>query len=361
MDSGEPGNKVADLANPDKIVSGSNVFTVPAGTVLGAGTDYAVVFSISGNWNLGGTYSRREDSGSQSDWSIEDTYYNLVGSVFTAPLGRFSVMIRLNGIVRQPPSDDATLSALRLTVAGGGDVDLDPAFTADGLEYTTLVPNRVASITLDASANHPGAGLKFLDGKELELTDMDPDTGGFQAGLLVGENVFKVQVEAENGEKRIYTVNVTRQGGSLTLELHAIAADDVVNAREKADGFAITGHAGTMEMNGMDSISVTVDIGSETLTAATDSNGEWSVNVPPDADYISEPGVTVTVNASGPHLSTAPELTRDLKVDLTPPALVSVVVDGDRLTLTFDEALAERAVSPDNFSVSVNGEVLSGR
>ena len=361
MDSGEPGNKVADLANPDKIVSGSNVFTVPAGTVLGAGTDYAVVFSISGNWNLGGTYSRREDSGSQSDWSIEDTYYNLVGSVFTAPLGRFSVMIRLNGIVRQPPSDDATLSALRLTVPGGGDVDLDPAFTADGLEYTTLVPNRVASITLDASANHPGAGLKFLDGKELELTDMDPDTGGFQAGLLVGENVFKVQVEAENGEKRIYTVNVTRQGGPLTLELHAIAADDVVNAREKADGFAITGHAGTMEMNGMDSISVTVDIGSETLTAATDSNGEWSVNVPPDADYISEPGVTVTVNASGPHLSTAPELTRDLKVDLTPPALVSVVVDGDRLTLTFDEALAERAVSPDNFSVSVNGEVLSGQ
>ena len=361
MNSGEPGDKVADLINPDSIVAGSNVFSVPSGTVLSAGTDYAVVFSISGNWNLGGTYSRREDSGSQSDWSIEDTYYNLVGSGYTAPLGRFSLMIRVNGVVTQPPSDDATLGGLTLIDTGDGAVELDPAFTADKLEYSALVPTDVTSITLDATANHSGAALKFMNGKELDLTDMDPDTEGFQVALMVGENIFKVQVEAENGEKRIYTVNVTRQGAPISLSLDTIAADGIVNSREKADGFTVSGFAEDDEMGGMSAISVTVDIGDETLTATTDASGEWSVTVPPDADYISEPGVSVTVNAIGPHMSTAPELTRDLNVDLTPPALVSAVVDENLLTLTFDESLAERAVSPGVFSVSVNGEVLSGQ
>ena len=361
MDSGEPGHKLADLGNPDSIVVGNNVFAAPAGTVLSAGTDYAVVLSSSDNWYLGGTYSRREDSGSRSGWSIEDTYYNLVASVYTAPAGRFSLMIRVNGIITQPPSDDATLRGLTVTDSDGGTAELDPAFSADKTDYTTLVPRDVTSITLDADANHPGAGLKFMDGKELDITDMDPDTEGFQVALVVGENLFKVQVEAENGKKLIYTVNVTRQGGPISLSLGPIASDGVVNIREKADGFTLAGDAEIDEMGGESAITVTVEIGDETLTGAADATGIWSVSVPPDAEYISEPGVSVTVNASGPHLSVAPEMIRELKVDLTPPALESAVVDENRLTLTFAESLAERGVSPGVFSVSVNGEVRPGR
>ena len=361
MDSGEPGHKLADLGNPDSIVVGNNVFAAPAGTVLSAGTDYAVVLSISDNWYLGGTYSRREDSGSRSGWSIEDTYYNLVGSVYTAPAGRFSLMIRVNGIITQPPSDDATLSGLTLTDSDGGAVELDPAFSADKTDYTTLVPRDVTSITLDASANHPGAGLKFMDGKELDITDMDPDTEGFQAALVVGENLFKVQVEAENGKKLIYTVNVTRQGAPISLSLETIASDGVVNIREKKDGFTLAGDAEIDEMGGESAITITVGIGDETLTATTDATGVWSVSVPPDAEYISEPGVSVIVNAAGPHASVAPEMIRELKVDLTPPALESAVVDENRLTLAFAEPLAERGVSPGVFSVSVNGEIQPGQ
>ncbi len=361
MASGEPGDKLADLDNPGSIVVGNNVFSAPAGTVLSAGTEYAVVLSISGNWYLGGTQSRREDRGSQSGWSIEDTYYNLLGSVYSAPLGRFSLMIRVNGIITQPPSDDATLSGLTLTDSDGGAIELDPAFSADKTDYTTLVPRDVTSITLDASANHPGARLKFMNGKGLDITDMDPGTEGFQVALVVGDNIFKVQVEAENGNKRVYTVNVTRQGGPISLSLGPIASDGVVNIREKADGFTLAGDAESDEMGGESVITVTVDIGDETLAATTDATGVWSVTVPPDAEYISEPGVSVTVNAVGPHSSVAPEMIRELKVDLTPPALESAVVDESRLTLAFAEPLAERGVSPGVFSVSVNGEVQPGQ
>ena len=361
MRSGELHTKVADLINPQSITFGSNIFSAPEGTSLSAGTSYAVVFSITGNWNLGGTYSGSEDPDSQSDWSIEDTYYNLVGSEYTAPLGRFSLMIRVDGVITLPPSDDATLSGLTLTDTGAGnDIELDPTFASDELEYTTLVPTGIETITMDANANHVGAMLEYMNGKEGMLSDMDPDTEAFQVGLMVGANPLKVRVEAENGMKQIYTVIVTRQGLPLTLVLDTIAGDDVVNISEKADGFAISGNARSDKMGSMEGTSVTVDIGSGTLTATTDSAGDWSVEVPSAAEYLSEPGVTVTVNASGTNLTDAPEVTRELAVDLTPPALESAMVEGDRLTLTFDEPLAERAVSPGAFSVSVNGEIQSG-
>ena len=361
MRSGELHTKVADLINPHSITFGSNIFSAPEGTSLSAGTSYAVVFSITGNWNLGGTYSGSEDPDSQSDWSIEDTYYNLVDSEYTAPLGRFSLMIRVNGVITLPPSDDATLSGLTLTDTGAGnDIELDPTFASDELEYTALAPTGIETIMLDATANHASAILEYMNGKEGMLSDMDPDTEGFQIDLMVGANAFKVRVEAENGMKQIYTVIVTRQGPPLTLALDTIAGDDVVNISEKADGFAISGNARSDKMGSVEGTSVTVDIGSGTLTATTDSAGDWSVEVPSAAEYLSEPDVTVTVNASGMNLMDAPEVTRELAVDLTPPALESAMVEGDRLTLTFDETLAERGVSPGAFLVSVNGEVQSG-
>ena len=41
---------------------------------------------------------------------------------------------------------------------------------------------------------------------------------------------------------------------------------------------------------------------------------------------------------AGTNLTDAPEVTRELAVDLTPPALESATVEGDRLTLTFGRA-----------------------
>ena len=77
--------------------------------------------------------------------------------------------------------------------------------------------------------------------------------------------------------KQIYTVSVTRQGPPLILDLDTIAGDDVVNIQEKADGFAISGNARSDKMGSMEGTSVTVDIGSGTLTATTDNAGDWSV------------------------------------------------------------------------------------
>ena len=191
------------------------------------------------------------------------------------------------------------------------------------------------------------------------MSDVDTDTDGFQVGLMVGTTVTKVQVEAENGAKQIYSASIMRQGPPFSLTVDTIAGDDVVNIREKAGGFTVSGDAESEEMEGVAGASVTVVIGGETLTATSDSAGLWSVSISPNAPYISEPNVTATVNASGMHSTVAPEVTRTLTVDLTAPKLVAVTVDEDTLTLTYDGTLGENGAPPSAFSVAVNGVVRS--
>ena len=259
-----------------------------------------------------------------------------------------------------PPSDDATLSTLTLTDTDTGSaIGLDPSFARDVLAYAAEVTAGVQTITLEATANHSGATLKYMNGKEGMLSDMDLDTDGFQVGVMVGTTVTKVQVEAEIGTKQIYSASVTRQGPPLSLSVDAIAGDDVVNIRERADGFSVSGDLESEEMGGVAGASVTVVVGGETLTATSDSVGLWSVSVPPNAPFISEPSVTVTVNAIGMHSTVAPEVTRTLAVDLTAPTIAAVTVEEDRLTLTYDETLGENGVPPSAFSISVNGVVRS--
>ena len=104
------------------------------------------------------------------------------------------------------------------------------------------------------------------------------------------------------------------EAGALALTANDIAGDDTVNIAEKAEGFSISGDTGSES-----GVTVTVTVGSGELTATSDANGAWSVNVPADANYIAEPSVPVTVSASKTGVASATVVTRTLAVDLTPP------------------------------------------
>ena len=121
---------------------------------------------------------------------------------------------------------------------------------------------------------------------------------------------------------------------TLSLSLDAIAGDDVVNIAEKAAGFAITGDTGTV-----DAASVTVTIGSGTLTATSASSGAWTVTVPSDASYLTGASVDVTVNATKAGYNAASEVTRTLALDLVRPSVQTAEVSGTTLTLEYSEVL----------------------
>ena len=101
--------------------------------------------------------------------------------------------------------------------------------------------------------------------------------------------------------------------GTLPLNLDEIAGDNQINSAEKAAGFTISGDTGSVS-----GAAVTVTVGTQDLTT-TSSAAAWTVSVPPDAAYISESSVNVTVNATRTGYGAANLVTRTLVVDLTAP------------------------------------------
>ncbi|MBR2860562.1 MAG: cadherin-like beta sandwich domain-containing protein [Clostridia bacterium] len=92
--------------------------------------------------------------------------------------------------VAQPLSSDATLKGL--TVSGS---TLTPAFSAGTTTYSIgTVPFSVSKLTVSASANHAGAKVSVSG-----------------TSLSVGANTVTITVTAENGSKKTYKINVTRQ------------------------------------------------------------------------------------------------------------------------------------------------------
>ena len=106
----------------------------------------------------------------------------------------------------QTPSDDASLSALTLSQGR-----LDPAFASATTEYSAGVGYTVTRITVTLSLGDSDASFAFLDASDSVMPDRDTVAAGHQIDLVVGENVFKVRVTAEdNLTTRTYVVTVTR-------------------------------------------------------------------------------------------------------------------------------------------------------
>ncbi|MXY18272.1 MAG: hypothetical protein F4Y57_15130, partial [Acidobacteria bacterium] len=110
----------------------------------------------------------------------------------------------------QAPSMDVTLSALSLTnAADASAIPLTPAFAAETASYTASVATGVTRIAVRATASDAGAGLEYLDGRGMALTDRV--SGGRQLPLSVGANRIQVKVTAADGATTgTYTVVVTR-------------------------------------------------------------------------------------------------------------------------------------------------------
>ena len=120
-------------------------------------------------------------------------------------------LVALLGFLTSPASaqtlsDDASLSALTLSQGR-----LDPAFASATTEYRASVGYTVTRITVTLSLGDSDASFAFLDASDSVMPDRDTVADGHQIDLVVGENMFKVRVTAEdNLATRTYVVTVTR-------------------------------------------------------------------------------------------------------------------------------------------------------
>ena len=87
---------------------------------------------------------------------------------------------------------DTTNTLDSITVS---DCTLDPAFNSATTEYSCTVKNNVTSVTVNATATSSKAKVRGLGAKD----------------LVEGKNTLPIRVIAEDGNEKIYNVNVTRK------------------------------------------------------------------------------------------------------------------------------------------------------
>ena len=228
------------------------------------------------------------------------------------------------------------------TAGNSGTVDIAFPAVAKGNQTLTGFQYGASSVAFGSAAptvTAPGGVETTLSYSATPSTacTVDPSSGAL---TLVGAGSCEITATAAgtaNYNEATATFTVTVQAaGALALSLDTIATDNTINIAEKAVGFTISGDTGTE--SGVD---VTVQIGTETLTATSADNAgtaTWSVSVPAAASYITDTSLVVEVNATKTGLTAPAAITRTLTVDLTAPTAPAYTVP---LSLQVGEVIAE--------------------
>ena len=223
-----------------------------------------------------------------------------------------------------PAAVDAATATVTVTDSAGNPTDVSIAFpaaakgdqTLTGFDYSadSVVSNQPAPTVMA-----PGGAKTPLSYSAVPPAVCSVDAGTGALSLLgIGECTITVTA-AVTVDYNVATATATvtvQSAGVLALNVSPVTVDDVVNIAEKAAGFAVSGDTGSEP-----GVSVTVKPGSGTLPATTSgSGGAWSVAVPGNASYVTEPSVVLTVSAAKAGFSPATDVVKTVTVDLTAPS-----------------------------------------
>ena len=277
-----------------------------------------------------------------------------------------------------PDTADASTQQATVTVTDSAGNPADASITfpavAKGDQTLTGLSYRPATVTFGDPAPTVTAPTGERTTLSYSATPATVCTVAAATGALMLEDAGACVVTATAARTANYneataTFTVTVQPvGTLALNLDTIATDDTVNIVEHEAGFTISGDTGSEG-----GVSVRVTIGTQsplTATSATSTPTTWSVDVPADAAYITESGVTVTVSASKTGFTSPSPVTRKLAVDLTAPSVsytapdalqVGVAItDMEPSTTATDIASYEATGLPSGLSINRTTGVISG-
>ena len=147
------------------------------------------------------------EHGFQVDLPVGDTVIRVKVTAEDGTMDMYTVT------VTRAPSSDATLRDLVVS-HGTNVVRLSPRFRPGTMMYRAEVDSTVTQVTVTPMPNHAGAQVMYLDGDDRMLIDANGRERGFQVELpVLGDNVIKVKVTAEDGSTMTYMVTVTRVVG----------------------------------------------------------------------------------------------------------------------------------------------------
>ena len=140
---------------------------------------------------------------------------------------------------------------------------LSPSFSKRTTEYTATVPNAVTSVSVSATPDDSAADVISVDGN---------------SGLSIGRNTVKIVVKAENGERRTYTIVITRKEDGDEPESETESETESTQEEEKEFTFSgqklFSAEEIPQEECPEDFAVSTIDIGTRTYPCAEFKNGE---------------------------------------------------------------------------------------
>ena len=206
------------------------------------------------------------------------------------------------------PSSDATLEGLRLSAGS-----LTPSFAATTTTYTASVSYDVTQVTFHATSSDRSASVALLDNGDSEIPDIDPTEAGHQVKLAVSENVFKVQVTAEDETTvQTYMVTVTRERPDVSVssqqgEVYEGGTAGLVVTRgvsipEQLDVKLSVSETGALlpsSEEGERTVAIPSGASSTVLSLSTDSNdNEWEAHSTVTVSIEEDDGYRVNNSAS---------------------------------------------------------------
>ena len=272
--------------------------------MLDASTTYFVVVRNSSGEEVtvSRTSSLAEDSGAAQGWSIGDSrYYRARGTTgnfqSSTTLLKFAVKGSAVSGTQPPQSSDATLSALSLVnAADDAAIALTPTFVSGTESYTADVLYSVVSTTVTATPTHASATevIKLGGTEDADAT----------VNLALGDNVITVEVTAQDGTTKTYTVTVTRaqpalSGTTLVSNTGQAAAGSIstVGHNEWAQAFTTGSSSGGYNLG---SIELDLATAPSELTSSNFTVSIWSATAadPPlpnaQVHTLSSPGTFTT-------------------------------------------------------------------
>ncbi|MHT27267.1 Ig-like domain-containing protein [Escherichia coli] len=149
------------------------------------------------------------------------------------------------------------------------------------------------------------------------------------SGLADGTVTISATVTDSAGNSSTQTHNVQVNTAAVSLSVSTISGDNIINAAEAGSALTLSG-TGTNFATGT---VVTVLLNGKGYSAAIQSNGSWSVNVPAADVAALADGTSYTVSASAQDSAgNSATASRSVAVDLTAPVIsINTVSTDDRL------------------------------
>ncbi|HAH1320264.1 TPA: Ig-like domain-containing protein [Escherichia coli] len=301
-----------------------------SGQVTGAAAGDTVTVTLGGN-----TYTATVQANLSWSVSVPAADIQAIGNGSLTVNASVTNVVGNTGNGSRDITIDANLPGLRVDTVAGDDV-INSIEHNQALVITGSSSGLTAGTALTVEINNVTYGATVLADGTWSLGIPAADVSNWPAGTV------DITVSGTNSAGTTSTIThpVTVDLAGVAITINTLSGDDVINAVEKGETLVVSGSTSGVEAGQ----TVTVTFGGKNYTTTVESNGSWTVNVPP-ADLAALPDGAGNVQASVSNINgNSAQADRAYSVDATAPLVTINTIASDDI-LNVSEAGAGITIS----------------